>query len=337
MRNITKNYIAGVDIGGTWIRVALCSENLKEENIKIAKTKTLKKTKFSISSSVCELLAKLLTENDIDKNKLIGIGLASAGPLDIEKGEVFNNANLGFKRIPLKAPIQETFPNVPIFLINDCNGAVLGIHYFEASEDEKENLVYITMSTGIGGGVICNNHLLLGKEGNAAEIGHGLVAPKSKLKCNCGAFGCWEVFSSGTGVRARALDALAEGTLNGEILIKLVENNKQKITAKEVFKAARKGDELSSKIVEDCVFYSKVGIGLVNNFYDCTSIYFGGAMMKDYKQIIPPIKQQFQEDPIRFTINNPPNLKLTALGDEVGLRGALALVKYKIQKNPIVS
>jgi glucokinase len=332
-----EKIIAGVDIGGTWIRVAICTADLIEKNIKKKISRTLKENKYSISNSIYQILSELLAENNISQDQILGIGIATAGPLNMEKGEVFNSSNLGFSVIPLKKPIEEKFPGIPLYFINDCNGSVLGVHYFEAEDDEKDNLVYITMSTGIGGGVICNGHLLLGKEGNAAEVGHGLVEPRSRIVCNCGAHGCWEVFSSGTGVRNRALNALDEGELNAEILINIVNNNKSKITAKEVFQAARAGDELSKKVIDDCLFYSKVGIGLVNNYFDCKSIYFGGAMMKDNNQIIPPLIEQFEKDPIRFTINHPPKIKITKYKDEIGLRGALALVKYKIEKHIIIS
>ncbi|MFX0081616.1 MAG: ROK family protein [Candidatus Hodarchaeota archaeon] len=337
MREIKEEYIAGVDIGGSWTRVAICTRDLNEENIKKKTSPTLKENKFSISNSICEVLSELLTKNQIKKEQLIGIGIASAGPLNIDTGVIFNNANLGFRVIPLKEPIVERFPEIPIYFVNDCIGAVLGIYHFEADEEEKDNLVYITISTGIGGGVICNGHLLLGKEGNAAEIGHGLVEPSSSVKCNCGAYGCWEAFSSGTGVQSRTIDALNEGKYNAEILLEIVENDISKITAKEIFQAAREGDELASIIVNDCVFYIKVGVGLVNNYYDCSSIYFGGAMMKDKDQIIPLITEQFREDPLKFTLNHPPKVKLTKYEDEIGLRGALTLVKYKMEKNEVVT
>ncbi|MFX1257404.1 MAG: ROK family protein [Promethearchaeota archaeon] len=331
---MNQKYILGVDIGGTWIRAALCSQELKNKQIKIKIIKTLKKNKFSISKSVNQLLTELLNENNIKREQVIGIGLACAGPLDIKKGESFNNPNLGFKIIPLKKPIQENFPDIPLYLINDCNGAVLGIHYFEAKSDEKDNLVYISMSTGIGGGVICNGHLLFGKDGNAAEVGHSLVDPKSVFKCNCGAYGCWEVYSSGSGVKMRTIKALRESELKAEILMNIINNDISKITAKEVFQAARKGDELSKKIVDECIFYSKVGIGLINNYYDVSTIYLGGSMLKDKEQIFPPLVKQFKNDPIKFTINHPPKIKITKLGDEVGLRGALTLVKYNLVKDP---
>ncbi len=330
-----EQYIVGVDIGGTWVRVAICTADLNEKNIVKTRSRTLKENKYSISTSVCNMISELISEIKIKSNQILGIGIATAGPLDMEKGEVFNNANLGFRVIPLKEPIKEKFPKVPIYFINDCNGSVLGIHFFEAKDNEKDNLAYITMSTGIGGGVICSGHLLLGKEGNAAEVGHALVEPKSNFKCNCGAYGCWEAYSSGTGVKNRALDALNEGKLNADLLMQIVNNDKSKITAKEVFQAARKGDELSKKIVKDCVFYTKVGVGLINNFYDCVSIYFGGAMMNDKEQIIHPLKEQFENNPIQFTLNHPPNIKLTRYREDIGIRGALTLVKYKLEKNKI--
>jgi len=337
---MAKKFIAGVDIGGTWIRVAICKTDLKHENIKKEIINTPKRknyldtkiNKFSISSSVCQILSKLLSENNITHDQLLGIGIATTGPLNIKKGEVFNNPILGFRKIPLKEPIKKSFPEVPLYLINDCNAAVLGVHYFEADENEKDNLLYITMSTGIGGGVICNGHLLTGKEGNAAEVGHNIVEPKGN-----GTRGTWTSYSSGSAVKLRAIIALNEGKLNAEKLLEIVNNNKSKITAKEVFQAARKGDELSSKIVDDCVFYTKVGVGLVNNCYDCSSIYFGGGMMKDKNQIIPHLREQFEKNPIKFTVNTPPKIKITRFDDDIGLMGALAFIKYSIEKNQVVN
>jgi glucokinase len=337
---MVKEFIAGVDIGGTWIRVAICTADLKKENIikEITRTPTKKSfrdtkiNKFSISSSVCQILSNLLSENNITHDQLLGIGIATTGPLNIKKGEVFNNIGLGFRKIPLKEPIKKSFPEIPLYLINDCNAAVLGIHYFEAEDNEKDNLVYITMSSGLGGGAICNGHLLLGKEGNAAEVGHSLVEPRGS-----GMWVSWTAFSSGWGVQLKTLNALKEGKLNAEKLLEIVNNDKTNITAKEVFQAARKGDELSSKIVDDCIFYTKVGVGLVNNCYDCSSIYFGGAMMKDKDQIIPHLREQFEKNPIKFTINTPPIIKITRFNDEIGVMGALAFIKYSLEKNQVVN
>lgn len=327
--------IIGVDVGGSLIRVAIASSNL--DNIKIKIKPTPKENEYSIANTIILLITEFMVENSIESDQILGIGLATAGPIDQVKGNVFNNANLGFKEIPLKEPLSERFPGIPIFLINDCNASVLGVHFFEATDDEKDNLVYITLSTGIGGGVICNSRLLLGKDGNASEIGHGIVEPRSVYQCNCGAHGCWEVFSSGTGVKNRAMDLIDESSLSSKILMFMIDNDKSNITAKKIFQAARGGDKFSKNIIEQCVFYSKIGIGMVNNYYDCSSIYFGGAMMNDKDLLLPPLIQQFENDPLPFTINHPPKLKVTKYLTDIGVRGALTLVKYKLEGNTIVS
>ncbi|MFX0033214.1 MAG: ROK family protein [Candidatus Hodarchaeota archaeon] len=330
-------YIVGVDIGGTLIRAAICTADLEKKDIKIKTAKTPKEHEYSIINSVILLISELLVDNDINNEDVIGIGLASAGPLDIEKGEVFNSVNLGFKVIPLKEPLEDRFPGIPIYLINDANSAVLGIHYFEAEEQEKDNLVYITMSTGIGGGAICNGHLLVGKDGNAAEIGHTIVEPHSDHQCNCGAYGCWETFSSGTGIKNRALEALETTSLNSKILMFMVDNDPSRITTKEIFQAAKGADKFSKSIIEMSLYYNKIGVGIVNNCYDCTSIYFGGSLLKDRELIIPPLVEQFEKDPIQFTINKPPKIKVTKFLEDIGVRGALVLVKYKLEGNPIIT
>jgi glucokinase len=329
-------YIIGIDIGGTWIRVALCTDDLNDANIIFKAIETPKDTEYSISNSLILMITELLYDNKIREEEIAGIGLASAGPLDMKKGEIFNNANLGFKVIPLKAPLEEKFPGIPIYLINDGNASVLGVHYFEADEEEKDNLVYITMSTGIGGGVICDGRLLLGKEGNAAEIGHGVVDPSSIIQCNCGAHGCWEVYSSGTGIKNRALENIKETKLSSRILMIMIDNDIEKINAKYLFQAAKGGDKFSKSIINMSIYYSKIGIGLVNNFYDCSSIYFGGAIMHDHELIIPELRRQFETDPIQYTINHPPKIKVTKYLDDIGLRGALVLVKYKLEGNPVI-
>jgi glucokinase len=336
---MVNRYIAGVDVGGTWIRVAICTPDLKKENIKKKQTRTPKKrhfqdtrvNKFSISITICQMLSKILSENNITDEQLLGLGIATFGPVNIEKGEVVNNLSSKFRKIPIIEPIKKNFPGIPVYFIKDCNAAVMGIHYFEAEDNEKDNLFYVTMSTGIGGGAICNGHLLLGKDGNAAEVGYYIVEPRSNV-----ARGSWNAYSSGEAVKFRALNALKEGKLNAEKLLEIVNYDKSKITAKEIFQAARIGDELSRKIVDDCVFYTKMGVGLINNCYDCSSIYFGGAMMNDKDQIIPHICEQFEKDPIKFTINTPPKIKVTKYFEEIGLMGALAFTKYNLEKNQVV-
>jgi glucokinase len=329
-------YLCAVDIGGTSVRVAIAPvDDLKA--FQRLKQDTAKTEADAISRQVIGMIEQLVKQQDLAIKDLKAISIATAGPIDAEKGEVFNNANLGFKTIPLKAPIARRFPSVPINIINDCRSAILGVHCFEARPDEKENVGYITISTGIGGGFIVNGYLVLGKEGNASEVGHGVIAPKSGVKCNCGAEGCWEAFCSGTAIGKHASKALDANPGAGKILLDLVKGDKGKVTAKEVYEAARKGDKLAQGVVDQATFYNAIGIGLINNYYDPKVIFLGGSMLKDEQQILPPLQEIFAKNPIAFTINHPPRLARTTLGDEVGLLGALALGKYKLENNPVIA
>ncbi len=329
-------YLAGVDIGGTSVRAAIAPSN-NVQAMEKAKQDTAKTDAEAISRQVITMIDDLIAKVKVNRQDIKAIGIATAGPINAEKGEVFNNANLGFKTIPLKAPIAKKYPGIHINIINDCRSAVLGVHCFEAQPEEKDNMGYVTISTGIGGGFIVNGHLVLGKEGNASEVGHGTIAPKSGIRCNCGAEGCWEAFSSGTAIAKHAITALNTDQKGGKILRALVRDDLTKLTAKDVYEAARKGDELAQGIVDQATYYNALGLGLINNYYDPKVIYLGGSMLKDEAQILPPLRECFANNAIEFTINHPPVLKKTTLGDEVGLLGALALGKYKLENNPVVS
>ncbi|MEX2715447.1 MAG: ROK family protein [Candidatus Sigynarchaeum springense] len=329
-------FLVAVDIGGTNVRVAIAPVDDLKAFTKL-KQDTAKADAMAISRQVISMIDDLIKRQGISTNDLSSISIATAGPIDAAKGEVFNNANLGFKVIPLKAPISKRFSAIPIYIINDCRSAVLGVHCFEAKADEKDNVGYITISTGIGGGFVVNGHLVLGKEGNASEVGHGVVAPKSGVRCNCGAEGCWEAFCSGWSIAKHARAALDAQPGQGKALLDLVHGDKEKITAKEVYEAARKDDKVAKSIVDQATFYNAVGIGLINNFYDPKVIFLGGSMLKDEQQILPPLQEIFAKRAIEFTINHPPRLAKTTLGDDVGLLGALALGKYKLENNPVIS
>ncbi|MBD3186419.1 ROK family protein [Candidatus Bathyarchaeota archaeon] len=332
------NFISGVDIGGTSIRVAIAPlESLSMDSIEKRKVSTPKESPLSISTVVRQIIQELLKDNNLTPENLASINIATAGPIDMDKGEVFNNANLGFKSIPLREPISACFPGIPIHLINDCNGAVLGVHFFEALPGEKDNLAYVTLSTGIGGGIVLNGRLLLGKEGNAAEVGHGIVNPNSGVSCNCGSVGCWEAFSSGTAVARHARDGINHPASNGRKMLELAGGTPGGITAKIVFEAARNGDPLAGSIIDQANMYNCIGIGLMNNYYDLEVVYLGGSMMKDASQILPVLEERFKIDPVRYTINKPPTIKKSTLGDEVGILGALALGKYKSEDNQILT
>nr|MDO8118265.1 ROK family protein [Candidatus Sigynarchaeota archaeon] len=144
-------------------------------------------------------------------------------------------------------------------------------------------------------------------------------------------------FSSGTAVAKHARAKISQDKTIGKMILGLAENDITRVSAKHVYEAARKGDSLAKEIVDQATYFNAMGIGLMNNFYDVKMVYLGGSMLKDEGQIIPPLQEIFAKHCIEYTINKPPQLKRSRLGDEVGLMGALALGKYKIEKDPVIS
>ena len=208
---------------------------------------------------------------------------------------------------------------MPAYLVNDCVSAVIGERHFGAGRDH-ENLVYITISTGIGGGVYVNGHLLLGKDGNAHEIGHMVIDSEGKLECGCGKRGHWEAYSSGSGIPKLA--RLLVGTYREYFVESVLKDKLETLTSKDVYDAAKMGDAFALKVVEEASKYNAMGIANVVNMYDPSLITMGGSVtLHNVELVVEPIKQLAQE----YIINRMAEVKVTPLGDDVGLYGAIAL------------
>lgn len=253
-----------------------------------------------------------------------GIGIGSAGPLDIKSGVLTHPPNLPFDHVPLVKPLRKEF-RVPVRLLNDCTAAVLGEKEFGAGK-KLQNLVYVTLSTGIGGGVYVDDHLLIGKDGNAAEIGHFTIDLEGRLRCGCGRRGHWEAYCSASNIPNYVrllLEGMDAKMVEKSLLMKLAEGSRQNITAKGLYEAARAGDTLSREIVERIGELNAMGFANVINAYDPALVTVGGAMALNNRDfIIEPIRRHVHQ----YAINRVPEIKITPLEEDVVLYGALAMV-----------
>jgi len=164
-------YGIAVDIGATYLRVAIVREN--GIHYKIQAPTVREGDSLSIPRQIDSLIRHLLNKTGVGIEYIKGIGIGSIGPLDLRKGRILKTANLPFENVPLVEYLQDKY-RVPVSLLNDCTAAVVGEKHFGKGKDH-DNLVYVTISTGIGGGAYVDCKLLIGKDGNAAEIGHMVV------------------------------------------------------------------------------------------------------------------------------------------------------------------
>ncbi|MEM5874673.1 MAG: ROK family protein [Candidatus Aenigmatarchaeota archaeon] len=280
-----------LDIGATNLRIAIASKN------KI-------KSKYVIKNPGNEIEIVKFVESFIKKfDKIEKIGIASVGPLDYKKGIILNPANLPIGNFKIVEIFEKKF-NIDTYLINDCNAAVLAEKYF-GSGKKFQNLVYVTFSTGIGGGAIVDGNLLLGKDGNAVEIGHIVIDFEERLKCGCGSYGHWEAYCSGKNIPNFIKNYLGLN-LN--------------YSAEQLFNLAKNKDKKASEIVEKIGELNAIGIANVINCFDPEFISIGGSIALNNKElIIKPIKEKVKN----YTINRVPQITVTKLGDEICLFGVL--------------
>ncbi len=312
----------GVDVGGSNVRVVLGDDSGQ------ILMKTIEKTikdegPEGISNQIIRMIQAIQKENSRAK-KAVGIGIGSAGPLDLKKGGLMKPTNLPFDFVPLVDPLRDAF-KLPTYLLNDCASAVLGEKRFGLGK-EYDNLVYVTISTGIGGGVIVDNHLLTGKDGNAHEIGHFTIDNAGRLQCGCGKLGHWEAYCSGSGI-PNYVRLLLKGKNQKEVanslLLRSVNRDLSLLTAKALFDAAKAGDRLSVELVEQIGVLNAIGFACVIDAYDPSVITVGGAIaLNNADLVIAPIKNHVGE----HARNRLPEIYLTNLGEYVAAHGALSIV-----------
>ena len=300
-----------MDIGATNIRVAIGGE-------KGLKAKRSDATdRLNGPEGVPRQIARMIRSLGVEP---AAIGVGSIGPLDTKRGAIGATPNFAFKHIPIVAPLEAEF-NVPVQIMNDCNAAVIGEHFYGAGKG-LDNIFYVTLSTGLGGGAIVDGNPLNGKDGNAPEIGHLTLDPDSELVCGCGCRGHWEAYCSGANIPNFARILLRNRDMEGDLLLKMVGGDLGKLTSEMIFDAARRRDGDAVFIVDEVGKANAVGFANIVNAFDPELITIGGSVaLNNPELIVEPIKRRID----KHLINRKPEIRLTPLGADVVLFGGLAI------------
>lgn len=319
-----RRFIVAVDIGATNLRVGLYTES-KLLAKKIEPT-VRPRREDELACQIARMAREVSGKLGVKIEEVEAVGIATIGPIDTAEGVLFNVANLATEipsgRIPIRKPLEDILGK-PVFIANDANAAVLAEHIFGAGR-KTENLVYVTLSTGIGGGAIVDGRLLKGKDGNACEIGHIVVDMEERLTCGCGGKGHWEAYCSGSGI-PKYTSLLAEENEDlwvSSLVRRETGGDPGKASSKLIYESAKAGDKFSRLVVEAVGRVNALGFASIVNIYDPELITIGGSIaLNNPSLVIPPIRKLMP----RYTINRLPEVKLTPLGEEVGLYGGLAV------------
>ena len=310
---MTREVIAGIDIGGTKIAVGLAERDGQLLALSRFPTRVELGPHRILDNAVNEI-EKLLKEA---KARMAAIGVGCGGPLDRQCGLILSPPNLpGWDEFPITELLEERL-GVPVLLDNDANAAALGEQRHGAGRGLSD-IVYMTISTGIGGGIIIGGRIVHGVADGAGEVGHASVLPDGP-SCGCGARGCLEALCSGTSIARRARERLSTGAQSSLAVMKPDE-----VTAKRVAKAARDGDNLAREIWDETIYYLSIGIGNIVNTLAPEAVILGGGVSTAGDQLLEPLRRQ-----VRVRVKMLPaekiNIRQAALKGESGIRGALIL------------
>lgn len=312
--------VIGIDLGGTTAKFGII--NLEGE----IQTKWSIQTDISdegrlIIPNVIESINSKLELFDLNADDFVGIGMGTPGTVNREDGTVIGAFNLNWKTLQdLKGPI-ESETGIPFYIDNDANVAALGEQWSGAGNNEPD-VVFITLGTGVGGGLISDGNLLHGAIDAAGEIGHLTVEPDGYL-CTCGKKGCLEQYASATGVVRIARDMA--GKYAGDSKLKLEIDDGQSLGSKRIFDLAKAGDDLALAVVDHFAYYLGSALGSVANLLNPSTIVLGGGVSKAGDFLVEKVKKEIK--PFLFeTIRDVTKIKLAELGNDAGIIGAASLV-----------
>lgn len=249
-------------------------------------------------------------------DELCAVGVGCGGPLDARAGIILDPPNLpGWRNVPLAAILRQAL-GLPVHIDNDANAAALGEHRFGAGRG-VDNLVYFTISTGVGAGVIAEGRLLWGESGNAAELGHVSVAYDG-WRCHCGRRGCPEAFASGTAIARRTRQAVAAGERSS------LAEDPDAITAEAVADAARAGDPLASRIWDETAQVLGAAVANALNAFNPRLVILGGGVARAGEQLLEPVRRIGLSQTLGPQASEA-DVVLAALGERTGVLGAAAV------------
>lgn len=309
-------YYLGVDLGGTNIKAGVIDAKGKIIHSDLCPTNAGRHYS-EIITDIVVLINKVLKDSNLDISDIKSIGVGVPGTCDVKTGTVICAANINFENVPMVSELKKHF-SIPIFIGNDANCAALG--EYEVLDVDIDNMVFITLGTGVGGGIIIDKKLYTGTNGTAAEVGHMIIA-KDGSQCACGSRGCWETYASVTGL-IRMTKEYADAHPCSEVA-KACEDG---ISGKTAFQLAKKGNKGASEIVNEWICYVSIGIVSIINIFQPEIILIGGAISKEGDYLLNPIidyqlKNKYSE------IENRTKIQIAKLGNDAGLIGSAFLGK----------
>ena len=304
---------AGVDLGGTNVRAVVADADGEIRGSDRRPVPADLPTGLPVTDAILDCLREACLATDASPGAIEAVGVAAAGRLDPTEG-IVEPTNIAVDTVPLTGPIANLVGSDRVHLHKDVAAGVIGERYH--AERNPDDMVYLTISSGIGAGVTVDGSVLRGWDSNAGEVGHYTVDPEGRLTCGCGHDGHWEAYCSGANIPAYARllwnDADRPAT---DLPI-----DEEGFDAVDVFAHAR-GDAFAGRVVERLAEWNAMGVASVVHAYAPLVISVGGAVaLNNEALVVDPIRERLDG----LVMTNVPEVRLTEFGDDIVVRGALA-------------
>ncbi|MDE6505337.1 MAG: ROK family protein [Clostridia bacterium] len=316
-------YYAGIDLGGTFIKCGIVSQ----DGALIIKDKIPTGSERPYGAIAKDMANLALSLADKAGVKLTAAGIGSPGTVDSANGVIVYSNNIKWENVPLGKAVSEIL-NLPVFITNDANAAALGESYAGAGKDFK-NIVFMTLGTGVGGGIVLDGKLYEGGRSAGAEIGHMLVR-KNGEKCTCGRRGCLEAYASASALIKQTRTAMAKN--NNSVMWSICGGVAENADGKTAFDGMRANDAAAKKVVNNYIGYLAEGITDVCNIFRPDAVILGGGICAEGETLLKPLKRKVARSVFGGLKYAPVKILTATLGNDAGVYGSarFAMNKQKV-------
>lgn len=317
-------YYVGIDLGGTNIVAGVVDENFNILVKESTKTKTPRPAQ-EIADDMVMVTKKAVEKAGLTMDQIDSVGVGTPGTANKKTGIVEYSNNLGFEDTPLVEMLEKGL-GVKVYIENDANAAAFG-EYLAGAGKSVGSMIAITLGTGLGGGVITDGKILTGFSYAGAELGHTVIVAHGR-HCTCGRDGCWEAYSSATGLINMTKDAMNAN--KDTVMWEMCEGDLANVSGRTAFDGMRKGDAVATKVVDEFIEYLGIGIANMINVFQPEIICIGGGICKEGDTLIKPLVEKVLPQTYARKEENRTKIVVAELGNDAGVIGAAMLGTEKI-------
>lgn len=314
-------YNIGIDLGGTNIAIGIVDENYNIVLKDKVPTRTERPTS-AIMDDMANLCKSLVERLNLTFEDIGSAGIATPGAVDIANGVVRYSPNIKMENYPIASELKNRIPVKNVFVENDANAAALAEAKAGAGKG-LDDVIMITLGTGVGGGVVIGGKLYSGFNYAGAELGHTVIEFGGR-QCNCGRKGCFEAYSSATGLINMTKEKLAE--TKDTIMWEMVDGDINNTSGRTAFDACRKGDKAGKEVVDMYIGYLACGIANIINIFQPEVLCIGGGVCGEGDYLLNPLKELIKQNSYGYERQERnTELKIAKLGNDAGIIGAASL------------